>query len=57
MTGILKLVDEIGETADAFSEAASHVVDVQRGAVPVPEVEGTFVPWGRVLPKFMRRKP
>lgn len=47
--------DEIGETVDALGEVTGHIVDVQRGDV-TPEVEGSFVGWGQMLPKFMRRK-
>jgi hypothetical protein len=58
-TGLRKTVehigDELGETVDALSEVTGHIVDVQRGDV-TPEVEGTFVGWNQMLPKFMRRK-
>jgi hypothetical protein len=48
--------DELGETVDALGEAAGHFIDVQRGDAPAPEVEGSFVGWNQMLPKFMRRK-
>lgn len=48
--------DELGETVDAISEAAGHFIDVQRGDVPAPEAEGSFVGWNQMLPTFLRRK-
>jgi hypothetical protein len=59
-TGIRKTAeqigDELGETVDALSEVASHVIDIHRGDAPAPDVEGTFVGWNQMLPKFLRRK-
>lgn len=52
---ISERVEEITETVDALGEVTGHIVDIQRGEV-TPEVEGSFVGWGQMLPKFMRRK-
>lgn len=58
-TGLRKTVehigDEIGETVDALGEVTGHIIDVQRGDI-APEVDGSFVGWGQMLPKFLRRK-
>jgi ParB-like chromosome segregation protein Spo0J len=48
--------DEIVDIVEALGEAAGHLADVQRGDVPAPEVEGNFVGWSDLLPKFFRQK-
>jgi hypothetical protein len=48
--------DDIVDKVEALGDVAGHIADVQRGDVPAPEVEGSFVGWGQILPKFLRRK-
>lgn len=50
-----KIVDEIAETGEALSGLAGRLADVQRGSVTT-DSKGTFVGWGDMVPKFLRRK-
>jgi hypothetical protein len=51
-----KVGGEVVETGEAISALAGHMADVHRGDVPAPEAEGSFVGWGQMVPKFLRRK-
>lgn len=51
-----RIGDRVYDTMDAVAELAEHQGDVRRGEAPAPEAEGSFVSWGQMVPKFLRRE-